>query len=357
MAMHKRNIKKSMLDQNEQGLVSFVVTMILTVVLSLIVLSFAQVSRREQRNALDRQLSTQASYAAESGINAAETVLNQWVASNDPRLGNDYTTKCRGVGSFLQDSGLSPTSDPVALTGNTNASFTCLFVNPTPTTIESNPTDTQRVFQVKAATGQSLNNLAFFWDDNSSTNDFSGCPASGSNPQTWPLIPGSACHAPVMRIEVVDASIDVNTSKSFFVYPKASSTGLLSYGAASGSIGTADCSTPVSGRQHCLIKINSLPSGTDTYYVRVQPVYTTMSLTICGSQACDVKLIGQTVIDSTGKAQDVEQRVQVRLSRDLSGNGPAFGLAGTDKVCKKFTVDGTNPPVDVGNCSGGAFPN
>src|ERR1700761_8288581 len=57
--------------RDEQGMVSILVTMIMVIVISLIVIGFAEVSRRNQREALDNQLSTQAYYAAESGVNAA----------------------------------------------------------------------------------------------------------------------------------------------------------------------------------------------------------------------------------------------------------------------------------------------
>jgi Tfp pilus assembly protein PilX len=71
MHIRIRNIRHA-----EQGLVSIVVTMIFLIVLSLIVVGFAQVARREQRESLDRQLSSQAFYAAESGINIAKSAIS-----------------------------------------------------------------------------------------------------------------------------------------------------------------------------------------------------------------------------------------------------------------------------------------
>ena len=45
------------------------------VIISLIVLGFAQLARRNQRQTLDSQLSTQTYYAAESGVNAALRIV------------------------------------------------------------------------------------------------------------------------------------------------------------------------------------------------------------------------------------------------------------------------------------------
>jgi hypothetical protein len=57
--------------RREGGFVSIIVCMIIMTILSLITIGFAQIMAREQRQALDRQLSSQAFYAAESGVNDA----------------------------------------------------------------------------------------------------------------------------------------------------------------------------------------------------------------------------------------------------------------------------------------------
>ena len=56
-------------------MVAILVTMNLMIVISLIVLGFAQISRRNQRQSLDRQLSTQAFYAAETAVNDAADLI------------------------------------------------------------------------------------------------------------------------------------------------------------------------------------------------------------------------------------------------------------------------------------------
>ncbi|HSX32249.1 MAG TPA: pilus assembly PilX N-terminal domain-containing protein, partial [Candidatus Saccharimonadales bacterium] len=65
----------------ESGMVAIMVTIILMIVISLIVLGFAQIARRNQRQSLDRQLSTQAFYAAETGVNDASKVIKAAIAS------------------------------------------------------------------------------------------------------------------------------------------------------------------------------------------------------------------------------------------------------------------------------------
>ena len=68
-------LRNSQNRSDESGMASIIVTLIMSVVITLIVLGFAQVSTREQSNALQNQLSTTAYYAAESGINDVVNII------------------------------------------------------------------------------------------------------------------------------------------------------------------------------------------------------------------------------------------------------------------------------------------
>jgi Tfp pilus assembly protein PilX len=82
MKTHVNNLRHRQLRQLRQsGVASLMVTMVMMIVISLIVLGFAQISRREQTNSLNRQLSTQAFYAAETGINDAQNAINAAAAN------------------------------------------------------------------------------------------------------------------------------------------------------------------------------------------------------------------------------------------------------------------------------------
>lgn len=62
--IHVRQLRK-----NQDGLASILIVTVIISVVTLITLSFAGIIRREQRQALDQQLSAQARYAAESALN------------------------------------------------------------------------------------------------------------------------------------------------------------------------------------------------------------------------------------------------------------------------------------------------
>src|SRR5690349_5561347 len=77
----------------QSGMASIVITMVTMVVISLIVIGFATISRREQRQSLDQLLSSQAFYAAESGIEDATAIIKSTLASGStPTNKSDCTT-------------------------------------------------------------------------------------------------------------------------------------------------------------------------------------------------------------------------------------------------------------------------
>ena len=60
----------------QRGMASIIITMITMVIITLIVLGFATLSRREQRQSLDRQLSTQASMPPKAASRMPAASLN-----------------------------------------------------------------------------------------------------------------------------------------------------------------------------------------------------------------------------------------------------------------------------------------
>ncbi len=330
--------------RDEHGLVSIIITMIIMIVLTLIVLSFAQISRREQRSALDRQLSTQAFYAAESGINDARDVLQSWVKNNDARLNTDYMDDC-AIFSAPANGNL-PLGSPIG--SNNNTSYTCLFVDPSPLSIVFTKSDTQHVFPLERKGGGALNTVEIYWDDGSGGSDFSGCPLINRNPQTWP----ANCDAPVLRVELVD-NANLSANKVFFLYPHATTSTSLSFSSGTGAAAQGNCNS--GGPNRCKVTIN-LPGS--KYYLRLKSIYTPAAITIEANGGTAELKGAQALIDATGRAADVLRRIQVRVqANDLGGDIPLYALEGTDKICKQFSLLGGSSVTDNGACWGGSDPN
>jgi Tfp pilus assembly protein PilX len=320
-------------------MVSIMVTMVLMIVISLIVLGFAQISRRNQREALDRQLSTQAFYAAETGINDAHKLISDAIAA-----GSTITAKpnCDNTGAY---STLVDTLDAAA-----NVKYTCLTVNPNPTSlVYSNISSTSAIMPVKSADGSNLNTIKLTWQAKTGTTPINNCPTSTNNVFTknntnW------QCGYGVLRFDLVPtAGAGLNADNlrkatmTSFVVPQRTGGSILPINYQAGSANTNNRYGLRCDNTNCTLTINTAGANSNYFYMRVSSLYKDVSLQIGATNAAGgaVKLEGaQAVIDATGKAQDVLRRIQVRLPlQSQSENSlPDYAIESTDAVCKRFAV-------------------
>lgn len=330
--MKRQSLHSTNLQRNQSGMVSIMVTMILMIVMSLIVVGFAQVSRRNQRVALDRQLSTQAFYAAESGVNDAREFL-KGVANP---AGVPAKTGCNdNVGGYY-----------AALpnrTLSTGVSYSCLLINPTPTVLQYNNIGEQStIIPLISATGNAINTLTLEWQaKNASTTPVANCPTAIKNQFTpsanWD------CEYGVLRFDLVNvegnktiANYQSTTMTSFVVPVKSGSTSTTFSAGNNALIGTACTNTS------CKLTITGGLGGTQ-YYMRVSSVYKESTLNVSAAGAGgSIRLAGaQVIIDSTGKAQDVLRRIQVHMPlNSISSNNqlPDNAIQSTDTICKRFSI-------------------
>lgn len=317
----------------EKGMVSITVTMILMIVLSLIVLGFAQVARRNQRQALDQQLSTQAFYAAESGINDVRNLLKS--AGPGTTIPAKTTCPSGGGGGFYNS--LNST-----VNSSIGASYSCLLVNPAPPSlVYGSIGDRSTIIPVNAESGN-LTQVRLVWKSTTSSTPISGCP--GSTNGVFVSSASWGCGYGVLRFDLVpiDNAFDIselsNNTMTTFAVPITSGS-LTSTNFATN--GNSDVLGVRCNNTQCSLSIN-LPGSSSSYYMRISSLYKNVSLEVTGRNAGGaVNLTGaQALIDSTGKAQDVLRRVQVRIPlSDTSKNKlPDYAIQSTDSVCKRFSV-------------------
>lgn len=328
--------------QREAGMVSILVTMILLIVISLIVLGFAQISRRNQRQTLDRQLSSQAFYAAESGVNDVRNLINQAIASGTTIPAKTDCTNGSGPAASFYSAGLNPT-----LSSADNVSYSCVMVDPSPTSLAySDIGTTGTVVPMTSADGNSFSTMTLTWQSKTgSSTPTASCPSSANGVFT----PTSSwtCGYGVLRLDLVPvpaggmttASLQNNTFTTFLV-PVTSGVSTVGYGTstAGNNLVAAQCTNT-----QCSMTITGL--GGTRYYMRLLSQYQDVSLQIAAkdSLGTDIKIQGsQVVIDATGKAQDILRRIQVRLPLTTSTNLLSdYAVETTDSVCKRFvTTDG-----------------
>jgi len=331
------NIKKTTL-KNESGMVSIMVTMILMVVMSLIVIGFAQISRRNQRQVLDRQLSTQAFYAAESGVNDVRQLIK---TKGVPPAKTD----CANTGAYY--SGLQPTVN----TGN-KVSYSCVLVNPTPTQLQFNSVDTTSSIVIRIESADStapIKTLTLTWEPNAAVaSPLALCPTSATN--AFSTSANWKCGYGVLRTDLtsVDGPFDTSTlagsTMTSFSVPIAGALGTtINYAAGASNPNTLKGISCTVAK--CQLNIDNMQVHS-AYYLRMLSLYIGVPLQINGTDINGnaVKFVGaQVIIDSTGKAQDVLRRIQTYVSatgRSDRNANPDNAVSSFGPVCKRFSATG-----------------
>ncbi len=348
MLMDKQN-QFNEINRREAGFAALVIAIVLVSVLSLITVGFAELMRTEQRNALDKQLSSQAYYAAESGINDAIKAINAGydVAKNDCGNGSldTSTPTLTNAARYLSNNKVG--------NDETGASYSCLLINPSPSQLVYSPdtfTPTVSEFTARNSSGDAvtIGSITFSWTDEhggvNPTND--DCSAhkfgpAGSGAGQWD-------YTGLLRVQLVPLnnldrdSLMKNSLTAFMCPTTRSSVRSVSYAAGIGQSGGAliegGCNTT-----SCSASINGLGGAglTDqtTYLLIIRSIYkkVTVSVTAQDTSSAAVKLTGaQTVIDSTGKARDVLRRLQVRVPKQNQFYLP--GGTGGGTLCKQVNA-------------------
>ena len=325
-------------QHKEAGMVAIMVTLILMIVISLIVLGFAQISRRNQRQALDRQLSTQAFYAAETGVNDASDLIKQAVASGQP-VADKPDCASTGGGFYNRDPVIDSTS---------GVEYTCLTVDPTPASLIYSSVGMKSTVVPLIADSGTIAKITLTWQskDDSST-PANNCPTTFGN-NVFVAVASWTCGYGVLRFDLVPtagaldmAALQNATMTSFLVPLRPGSGGSanpIAYttGGGNNKLGVvctnASCSYAV-----------SFAAPQSQYYMRVSSIYKDVSLQIdaVDGSGNPVRLRGaQAVIDATGKAQDVLRRIQVRVP--LAGSSTNllsdYAIQSNEAICKRFSV-------------------
>lgn len=333
---------QSQRSAKESGMVAIMVTLILMIVISLIVLGFAQISRRNQRQALDRQLSTQAFYAAETGVNDVAEIL-KGVAPGQVIPEKDI---CGPDGSPFY-----VTLDPVIDEDN-EVEYTCLLVDPTPDELSYGDVgDPATIIPVVAESG-TIGSIRLTWSPLPTSEPTAPpptqfCPITTTNvfnpTDDWD------CGYGVFRFDLVPTSGNLtidglrNATMTTFVVPLRAGAGVASVNYSTG--GANSRLGVVCSNTQCRLTINFLAPGAQ-YHMRVNSIYKHVSLVVqayTGINATgDVVSLrdAQTLVDATGKAQDVLRRIQVRIPVAGSSTNPAtdYALQSHEAICKRFAV-------------------
>ncbi len=360
---------------NERGFASIVIALILIIVLALLTVGFAQLARREQQTALDKQKATQANYAAESGINNAyKDILSGSITDS-----NASSTQC-----MTGPSGAAGTTKslPVgALTANQNinstngVTYSCVLVELNTTNLQVDDLSPNSGRHMMFNTTDPLGSLKITWGSATGRTNF----APTLNPDN-PNLPtlGSWQYPPVVEFSITPANgiPAVNPDQylrdhtfTFYAYPaRGSGNNTVNYTPGGSAQVAGSC--PDTGAYPCSVTLNNL--GGQQYVIHFVDFYDTSNILITGTSTTGStsSFSGEPVIDVTGKARDVLKRLRVRLfTNGGASNTPddnailPNGAVEAQNLCKRIqaappTADfpagstydtGTSPSCDLSN--------
>ncbi|MDQ3093588.1 MAG: pilus assembly PilX N-terminal domain-containing protein [bacterium] len=340
----------------KDGMVAIMVTAVIMVIMSLITLGFARMVQREQRQGLDNQLSAQAFYAAESGINAVSAFINASGTPATPKSNCDVASFGNGV--------IDPATPEVR--------FTCLMYDPEPEELEANngaiKPERSKVIPINAR--PNAQSLTFSWGDNnpSRTNFDNTCTGVNRNipADDW----GAANRIGMLQIDLIpvhngasapqiERNILDQETATVLMYPcgasGANSVDIENYragvandtGADRGKAVGANCTG--AAPYPCSLSITNLPTNVD-FYARIKSIYGDLNLQIEGETSSGNRTSfanAQVVVDSTGRANDVLRRLQVRLPIYEEYRIPEATVQSQDGVCKLYSITGTAVSSDI----------
>ena len=353
------------LKDNQRGMASIAIAMVIMILITLLVTSVALVTRREQRRSLDRQLNTQAFNAIEAGISDAKAAIS----GESPIITGDISN-CEGGGSFIDKVGTGVSSEI-----GSNITYSCVLINKTNVTnyqkTVANPADGAFIVPIDAGSG-SIKTIRVSWQEK-----------SGGSAFTDDYMLSSGIGSPVLRTVLLPnyngkSKTDLTKlSHTMFLFPRrnntAGSAGSIDFigdisppatqldadvDTRQGQFVSGNCNTgnagnnSVSGKHaeyFCSVDIKV--GGASKYYLVVQPLYKSASVDITAFDSSDntLKLLnGQAIIDVTARAGDVIKRVQARIpsgeSNELNKGVipyPGAAVATVNSLCKIWTHTGT----------------
>ena len=350
------------LQKDQRGLVSFMVTIIMMLVISLIVIGFTQVTNRNRREQLDRQLSTQAFYAAESGVNAAIAKINVAISTPGGVMPQN-TCSSVVVGGY-------PTSE-TNLSITPKVGYTCILVNPVvPSIITNASQQTSSVFPLNpvnsAGVSTNLTQLTFTWSTPQ------GVAASNFNCQSIGRFPKSSIAVPYMcafgmlRVDLMygasgGSAVEL-APKTVTLFMQPLVTGIssptisdfVSLGSPKGIIVGAQYDGASKKTYTAKVSLAGAAQTTQ-YYARITTLYRDSPRIVVGGSYLGTPVSfkdAQAIIDVTGKAQDVLRRVQVTVPiHQYDSIIPEGAVQSTTDVCKRFSTYPGSSFLPADGCS------
>ena len=324
---------------SERGFASIIVTTVLIAVIGLIIVGFSLTVRRNQKETLDRQLSTQAYYAAETAVNEAKaTAVQQFLADGQVKTKTECDAAEYNTRTYSQD-GVNVSC--LLVDGSLDSMLFNSVVEGQDTFAAVIPTDPGAAGRIKY--------IDLTWKPASKPADNPEIGCNGGSGVLPPRNNWGSCDYGALRIDVADGfetGFNPNAfATSAILLPSAGPVNAtlnadVNYSftnAGAYQVGATDCNSTVCAKRITI----TAPADGKSYYMRMRSIYRDSSVSIYPKNAAGgtVETKGQIIIDATGKAQGVLRRIQVRVPVDAGAvNAPFGAIESTGSICKRFAV-------------------
>jgi type II secretory pathway pseudopilin PulG len=345
---------------NQSGMASIMFAMLMIIIVTLLSIGFAVLVRNDQRQTLDKTLSNQASYAAESAINLKLSALrlHRGMPPGDPNA-EENLTEC--------DHDTNLVNGPPLFSNMPDVKITCLTWSAIPTKLAYNAVGTTPAVAVlkPANAGDTIRSILITWK-----------PAATGPSVDIPMSPLDTNNLnlaiyPSLRIAAIkdnalqDTSVifaNPNTDDSDFVNIIASANSNMPAVASRGAdIKNAQCSNTLLRLETanlCAMWITNLPGGswdnTTGGRLSISSLGKNSDINVYAFGS-DIKVKyfagsgnsvaipikdAQFMIDVTAKSQDVIKRIVSNTSIESTTWRPGF-VALADTLCKNYRVTGS----------------
>ena len=382
------NVSMKTERMNQSGFASMVVGLILVLVLALMTVGFSTLVRHEQTATLNKQLSAQAYYAAESGINDATRDIQKYAGAGS-------ITTCNNADvSHYPD-----VKDGVTLNGSNGVGYTCVLVSLSAPDLVYNILSASQWYATQITTSSAIDTLSFAWQNTGGPDCFQNtfnASDSGNFPTSGALSTNTTCDSgagtafgtdpleisltPLDSIGQPTRTALINNTYQTVLYPNRQNANLstivtpgsTSYTGNAGNTtnpspspsgnpiiagncgqqatvgATSDPAPSLPNKYYCRVNITNLPANNTHFLLAMKTVYNTQKTNVDitgffgGAGGTRQNFAGtQAIIDATGKAQNVLRRIQVRVPIGAATNSNLLpdALSGDDGICKRMQTN------------------
>ncbi len=327
------------LKNENSGMVAIMVAVFLVLIVSLIVVNYSRLVRREQRQTLDRQLNTQAFYVAESGVDN----IAKYIKTHP----NFSKTSC----DEAADGDLAFESNLIIETGVLEV--TCSLVNTDLYQLQYNGVnDSSEVVPLDTG-ATSMRDITITWRNDGVFN------VSGCSPPSLPTTLTN-CSPGVLKIDIVNTTPPIDSTNvlvntfTAYLYPDNAGDNAIPWADAAGPTNQGHIEPVNCNVGFCETTI-TVPESTK-YHMRVQSLYNSSDVLIkvddlAGAGGSALLLYGaQATIDITAKANDIIRRIKTTVSTSGYGSNDdcSGALCVSTDICKRYNVI----PFDIAGPAG-----